>query len=286
MNILIKFGVNLKMKGQGKLNENKFSMEHSEYLKRQKRYFLKVKFFQIGVVVLLFVLWEFFARFKLIDAFITSSPIRIWNMLISLNYSGELWMNIYYTITETILGFLLGTLIGIVLAVLIWFSDFTYKVTEPYLVILNALPKVALGPVIIVWLGSGMSAIIVMTLLVSVIISVINILVGFKSVDEEKILLMKSFGANKVQILFKLVIPANISVILSTLKINVGMSLIGVITGEFLVSSQGIGYLIVYGGQVFKLDLVMAGILILLVVASFMYLCVSGVEKLYLKRKR
>ena len=286
MNILIKFGVNLKMKSQGKLNESKFSGEHSEYLKRQKRYFLKVKFFQIGVVVVLFVLWEFFARFKLIDAFITSSPIRIWNMLISLNYSGELWMNIYYTVAETIVGFLLGTLIGIVLAVLIWFSDFTYKVAEPYLVILNALPKVALGPVIIVWLGSGMSAIIVMTLLVSVIISVINILVGFKSVDEEKILLMKSFGANKMQILFKLVIPANISVILSTLKINVGMSLIGVITGEFLVSSQGIGYLIVYGGQVFKLDLVMAGILILLVVASFMYLCVSGVEKLYLKRKR
>lgn len=286
MNILIKFGVNLKMKSQGKLNENKFSREHGEYLKRQKRYFLKVKFFQFGLVVLLFVLWEFFARFKLIDAFITSSPIRIWNMLISLNYSGELWMNIYYTVAETIVGFLLGTLIGIVLAVLIWFSDFTYKVTEPYLVILNALPKVALGPVIIVWLGSGMSAIIVMTLLVSVIISVINILVGFKSVDEEKILLMKSFGANKMQILFKLVIPANISVILSTLKINVGMSLIGVITGEFLVSSQGIGYLIVYGGQVFKLDLVMAGILILLVVASFMYLCVSGVEKLYLKRKR
>lgn len=286
MNILIKFGVNLKMKSQKKTKKNKFSKEHIKYLNSQKRKHFKIKFFQVGIVVLFFVLWEVFACFKLIDVFITSSPIRIWNILLSLNNSGELWINIYYTVVETIFGFLLGTLIGIVLAVLIWFSDFTYKVTEPYLVILNALPKVALGPVIIVWLGSGMGAIIVMTLLVSVIISVINILVGFKSVDEEKILLMRSFGASKTQILFKLIIPANISVILSTLKINVGMSLIGVITGEFLVSSHGIGYLIVYGGQVFKLDLVMAGILILLVVASVMYCCVSGIEKLYLKRKR
>lgn len=286
MNILMKFGVNLKMKSLKRQDKSTFSKEHAEYLKAQKRYFLKIKFFQIGIVFLFFALWETFSRFKLIDTFITSSPLRIWNTLIYLNYSGELWKNVYYTASETIIGFLLGTLIGIVLAVAIWFSDFAYKVIEPYLVVLNALPKVALGPIIIVWLGSGMGAIVVMTLLVSVIISVINILVGFKSVDEEKILLMKSFGANKVQTLFKLVIPANISVILSTLKINVGMSLIGVITGEFLVSSCGIGYLIVYGGQVFKLDLVMAGIFILLVVASFMYLCVSKIEKLYLKRKR
>ncbi|MBR0423451.1 MAG: ABC transporter permease [Clostridia bacterium] len=274
------------MKIRERLDKKTFSDEHIKYLNNQKRHFFKVKFFQIGIIILFFVLWEFFARFKLIDPFITSSPFRIWNMLISLNHSGELWMNIYYTTFETIVGFLLGTLMGVILAALIWFSDFVYKVIEPYLVVLNALPKVALGPIIIVWLGSGMSAIVVMTLLVSVIISVINILVGFKSVSEEKVLLMKSFGASKLQILLKLIIPANISVILSTLKINVGMSLIGVITGEFLVSSQGIGYLIVYGGQVFKLDLVMAGILILLVVASIMYLCVSNIEKLYLKRKR
>lgn len=269
-----------------KPDKKAFSNEHIKYLNNQKKYFFKIKFFQIGIIILISVLWEIFARLKLIDVFITSSPIRIWNMLLGLNFSGDLWVNIYYTAFETIIGFLLGTLIGIVLAVLIWFSDFACKVTEPYLVVLNALPKVALGPIIIVWLGSGMGAIIVMTLLVSVIISVINVLDGFKSADEEKILLMKSFGASKMQILLKLIIPANISVILSTLKINVGMSLIGVITGEFLVSSQGIGYLIVYGGQVFKLDLVMAGILILLLVASIMYLCVGKMEELYLKRKR
>ena len=179
--------------------------------------------------------------------------------------------------------FLFGTILGIAFAVVIWWSDFIFKVSDPYLVVLNALPKVAFGPIIIVWMGAGTKSIIIMALLVSVIIATLNILAGFKNVNPEKILLMKSFGANKIQILTKLVIPANISTIISTLKINVGMSLIGVITGEFLVASKGIGYLIVYGGQVFKLDLVMAGIFLLCVIAILIYGAVSQIEKIYTK---
>lgn len=269
-----------------KENKKNYSPEHEIYLMNRRKNILKIKIFQIGLLVILGIIWETLAYLKWIDPFIMSSPSRIFKMLIILNNSGTLWYHIGITAFETITGFILGTLIGMLLAVAIWWSEFLFRVTEPYIVVLNALPKVAFGPIIIVWMGAGIKSIVVMALFVSVIIGAINILAGFKNVDSEKITLMKSFGATKMQILSKLIIPANIQNIISTLKINVGMSLIGVITGEFLSSSKGIGYLIVYGGQVLKLDLVMTGIFILCVIASLMYFSVAAFESFYLRRRR
>ncbi len=266
-----------------KINTNVISREHKNYLRRKKRENFAVKATQTGFLIFLIIIWEIAAQFEWIDPFIMSSPSRVFKTLVSLNSSNQLWNNVGVTAWETVVGFLFGTILGIAFAVVIWWSDFIFKVSDPYLVVLNALPKVAFGPIIIVWMGAGTKSIIIMALLVSVIIATLNILAGFKNVNPEKILLMKSFGANKIQILTKLVIPANISTIISTLKINVGMSLIGVITGEFLVASKGIGYLIVYGGQVFKLDLVMAGIFLLCVIAILIYGAVSQIEKIYTK---
>lgn len=266
-----------------KINTNVISREHKNYLRRKKRENFAVKATQTGFLIFLIIIWEIAAQFEWIDPFIMSSPSRIFKTLVSLNSSNQLWNNVGVTAWETVVGFLFGTILGIAFAVVIWWSDFIFKVLDPYLVVLNALPKVAFGPIIIVWMGAGTKSIIIMALLVSVIIATLNILAGFKNVSPEKILLMKSFGANKIQILTKFVIPANISTIISTLKINVGMSLIGVITGEFLVASKGIGYLIVYGGQVFKLDLVMAGIFLLCVIAILIYGAVSQIEKIYTK---
>lgn len=266
--------------------QNSVSQEHKKYLKSKKLENLAVKATQTGILIFWIFAWEISARLGWIDSFILSSPSRICKTLVSLSSAHQLWNNIGVTAWETVVGFLLGTIIGIAFAVIIWLSDFIFKVTDPYLVVLNALPKVALGPVIIVWMGAGTKSIIIMALLVSVIIATLNVLAGFKSVSPEKILLMKSFGANKFQILTKLIIPANIPTIISTLKINVGMSLIGVITGEFLVASKGIGYLIVYGGQVFKLDLVMTGIFILSIIASLMYFIVSKAEAFYLSNRQ
>ena len=237
-------------------------------------------------LILFIIFWELASKIGIIDSFLVSSPSRVWSTLVNLHQNGQLWNNIFATVLETVLGFVIGTALGILFAIIIWWSDFIFKVSEPYLVVLNALPKVALGPIVIIWMGSSIKAIIVMALLVSVIISTINILAGFRSVDKNKILLMKSFGANKLQILTKLVFPANIYVIISTLKINVGMSLIGVITGEFLVASKGIGYLIVYGGQVFKMDLVMAGIFALLIIAILIYFSVAWIESVCLKHRK
>jgi NitT/TauT family transport system permease protein len=271
---------------QLKGEKTSYSEEHLLYLRNNRKKTIAVHAIRTGIFVLLLALWELAARLGWIDAFIVSSPSRVWCTLVSLNRAGQLWNNVYFTVAETVSGFVLGTALGIIIAVIIWWSDFVFKVIEPYLVVLNALPKVALGPVIIVWMGAGMGSIIVMALMVSVIISTINILTGFKGVSSEKVLLMRSFGATRMQILLKLIIPANIPTIISALKINVGMSLIGVITGEFLVSEHGIGYLIVYGGQVFKLDLVMAGIFLLGVIASVMYMVVAKVERFYLKRSK
>ena len=269
---------------KSKINEI-YSSEHISYLKNRRKYLYKIKFIQVAVLMGFIILWEFLANIKVIDSFIMSSPSRVIKTFINLYQSGQLWNNVLITVYETISGFVLGTVLGIILATLIWWSPFVLKVVEPYLVVLNALPKVALGPIIIVWLGAGMGSIILMALLVSVILSIMNILHAFQSVNKEQILLMKSFGATKFQIFTKLILPSNVSAIMSTLKINVGMSLIGVITGEFLVSSSGVGYLIVYGGQVFKMDLVMVGILILSVLAWFIYACVTKIQWIYYKKR-
>lgn len=258
-----------------------FTNEHYTFLKKYKRKKLLVTFFQFLIFISFIFSWELLSKYNLIDPFLLSSPSRIFQTIVNLNNTGELWVNIFYTLCETIVGFLLGTIIGILIAILLWWFEFIQKISEPYLVIFNALPKVALGPIIIVWMGSGSKSIITMALLISVIVSTINMLSGFKNVDDEKLLLMKSFGANKMQILKKIILPYNVSNIISTLKINVGMSLIGIITGEFLVATKGIGYLIIYGGQIFNLDLVMTGIFILAIIASLMYIGISKIESKY-----
>ena len=190
------------------------------------------------------------------------------------------------TCYETVVGFLSGTILGIIIAIILWCSKFLSDVAEPFLVVLNSLPKIALGPVIIIWVGAGTSAIIVMALAISLIVTILEILNGFINTDSEKIKMAKTFNANKFQILTKIVIPANIATFINSLKVNIGLSLVGVISGEFLVSKAGLGYLIVYGGQVFQLDLVMSSVVILGIVAAVMYEAVVLLEKLILKTKK
>ena len=187
------------------------------------------------------------------------------------------------TIYETLVGFLLGAALGTLLAIVLWWSAFVSKVSEPYLVVLNSLPKIALGPVIIILVGAGTKAIIFMALAISLIVTVLEMLSGFRSTDKELIKMAATFGASKRQIFTKVVFPSNIVTLFNSLKINIGLSLVGVIAGEFLVSKAGLGYLIVYGGQVFQLDLVMASVIILSVVAALMYEGVVLLEKLVMR---
>lgn len=259
------------------------SKEHAKYISKIKRNRLMVRISQIAILILFIGLWELAARLNIIDPFIMSQPSRIVSTLIDLHNQGVLWMHILITISETVVGFVLGTILGTAIAIVLWWSDFVAKVSDPYLVVLNSLPKVALGPVIIVWIGAGPFAIIAMALFVSIVITIITVLNGFLEVSADKIRLLQTFGASKMQILKKVILPASIPTIVSALKINVGMSWVGVIVGEFLVSKAGLGYLIVYGGQIFKLDLVMTSVFILSLAAALMYQFVAWLEKKFLK---
>ena len=215
----------------------------------------------------------------IIDPFITSSPSRVLATIVRLLANRELFLHIGVTLFETIAGFLLGTLLGTLLAALLWWSSTLCKILDPYLVVLNALPKIALGPILIVWIGAGVGSIIVMGVLVSLVVTTVTVLTGFLETTDEKQLLMRTLGANKRQIFRLVVLPASIPTMIAALKMSVSMSWVGVIVGEYLVSKAGLGFLIVYGGQVFKLDLVMASIVVLCILAAVMYYGVSYVEK-------
>jgi NitT/TauT family transport system permease protein len=261
------------------------SKEHMEYLKKIKYRKIFILFTQIALVVLIFVLWEVAANLKIIDAFITSQPSRIIKTFLNLYNEGELFKHIAVTCAETVIGFLLGTLLGTMVAIILWWSDFLSKVMEPYLIVLNSLPKIALGPIFIVWIGAGTTAIVAIALSISIVVTILEVLNGLQSVDKDKIKLVKTFGANKLQVLSKVVLPSSYPIVVNALKVNVGLSWVGVIVGEFLVSRSGIGYLIVYGGQVFQLDLVMTSVLILSVAATLMYQMVAFFEKFIIKYK-
>ena len=250
-----------------------------EYLRTIKRDKRIIKMTQISLLIFLIILWEVLATVGIIDSFITSKPSEIIDTFFEL-ISDSLFTHIGITCLETIIGFLLGTIVGTLIAALLWWSPFLSKVFAPYLVVLNSLPKVALGPIIIVWFGAGMPAIITMALAISLVVTILDMLNGFKSTDENKIKMIQSFGANKLQTFIKVVFPSNIPTLLNVFKVNIGLSMVGVITGEFLVSKNGLGYLIVYGGQVFQLDLVMTSVIILGIVATILYYVVILFEKL------
>ena len=258
--------------------------------KGYKKYLLKYKITkylilisQLSILIFLIILWQSLANLELINTFITSSPKNILNTIINLYQTNNLFSHIWVTTYETIISFTLGTIIGILIAIIFWYNKTIYKIIDPYLTIINSLPKVSLGPILIIWVGANIKSIIVMSLLISVIITIITVYNGFNETDINKIKLLKSFNATKYQILKNLILPSNYPTIISSLKINISMSLIGVIMGELLVSKQGIGYLIMYGSQVFNLDLVITGIIILMIVSYIMYLIINYLEKILIK---
>ncbi len=266
-------------------SENKVSAARERWLAASRRDKLLVCFAKIAILAAIFIFWEAAAALGIIDPFITSSPSRFSASIARLFMRGELMQHVLVTSLEAIAGFICGTVLGTLIAVALWCSDFLCRVMEPYLVILNALPKIALGPIFIVWIGAGPTAIVVIAVTVSIVVTVLEVLSGFRATDSDMIRLAQTFGAKKSQILTKVVLPANIPVMISSLKVSVGMSWVGVIVGEFLISKAGLGYLIVYGSQVFQLDLVMASVVILSLIATLMFFCIQYIERLLLAKR-
>jgi NitT/TauT family transport system permease protein len=256
---------------------------HKKYrdsLTKEKRW---VIFYQILIFFLFFIGWEFSSRMNIIDPLIFSSPSKVWGLLIEKLHDGSLFAHLSVTVFETVIGFILGTFLGTMLAALLWWSPFLSKVLDPYLVILNAMPKVALGPILIVALGPGFTSIIAMGTIISVIITTIVVFTSFKEVDPNYVKVLQTFGATRYQCFKEAVLPSSFPTIISTLKVNVGLSWVGVIVGEFLVSSKGLGYMIIYGFQVFNFTLVLLSLLLIAVFATIMYQLVELIERKLIK---
>ena len=260
------------------------SENQKKYIKKLKKKKIIIIFIQIFIVVAFILAWEYLANKNIINTFVFSKPSKILNTLINLAIENNLFNHILTTLIEILIAFSLGILLGFIIAIILYQFPIINEIVDPFLTMINSLPKVALGPLIIIIAGANTKSIIIMALLINLIISIITIYNGFISTDDKKIKLLKSFGANKYQILFKLVIPNSYKTIISSLKLNISMSLIGVIMGEFLVSKSGIGYLIIYGTQVFNLSLVMAGILILVIISFILYKLITFIEKKLIKK--
>ena len=259
------------------------SPNQKKYLYKKKKEKILVIFFQISIIVFLIGIWEFLATNGYINEFIFSKPSNILKTIINLYKNFNLINHIFTTLYEVIIAFVLGIFLGFLIALLLYSFKLLAKIIEPFLTMLNSLPKVALGPIIIIWVGANLKSIIVMALLINLIISIITIYNGFIQTDKNKIKLLESFNANKLDIIKKLVIPNSLVTIISSLKLNISMSLIGVIMGEFLVSKSGIGYLINYGTQIFNLNIVMSGVIILIIISYILYKIISIIENKLLK---
>ena len=257
---------------------------HSQFLQSIIKEKKLVRLYQAIIFIVFFSLWEIASRFAWIDPLIFSSPSKVYTLFIEKINDGTLLSNISITLFETVLGFILGTLAGTLLAALLWWFPFFSKVADPYLVILNAMPKVALGPILIVALGPGFTSIILMGAIISVIITTIVVYTSFKEVDYNYLKVLQTFGATKRQSFLEAILPSSLPTIISTLKVNVGLSWVGVIVGEFLVSAKGLGYMIIYGFQVFNFSLVMLSLLMIAFFATIMYQIVELLERKLIKK--
>lgn len=268
------------------MNETKTTTNQELFLANHKRHHKQITFYRFFFFIGFLILWETAANFHWIDSFFFSSPSRVVTCIINLLLEKELLLHIGITLTETLVSFLLVIILGIVFAALLWYSPTISDITEPYLVVLNSLPKSALAPLFIVWLGTGTKTIIIAGMSVAIFGAIISIYTCFKEVEPDKLMLIKTLGGNKKDELFKVILPSSIPTLLSIMKVNIGLSLVGVIIGEFLAARKGLGYLIIYGSQVFQLDMVISSILILCIIAMFLYQCIQWLEHFYKRKKK
>ncbi len=247
-------------------------LTHQElFVKNHQKHHRQITSYRFLLLVLFLVLWEVSADLGWIDSFFFSSPSRVIILFVELCMDYSIFFHIGITLWETVLSFLLVFLISLFAATLLWYSPKLSEIMEPYLVVLNSLPKSALAPLFIVWLGTGTTTIIVAGISVALFGSIISFYSGFKQCDTEKITLIYTLGGNNRDAFRKVVLPSSIPIMLSTTKVNIGLALVGVIIGEFLAARRGLGYLIIYGSQVFRLNLVITSIILLCIIAMGFY---------------
>ena len=254
------------------------SERHARFLRDLRLRQIWVVVTQFAVLALFLGLWQFVTAHRIVDPFIVSQPSSIVQKFLELLQDGSLARHVAITTYETFMGFGIGTVAGIAIAATLWWWDFLSDVADPYIVVLNATPKIALGPVFIIWLGATMSAVIALAVSISLFVTILSVYSAFRQADPDKMTLCAAFGATKWQQFRKVVFPSAVPMIIATLKVNIGLSLIGAIVGEFLAANAGLGYLIIYGQNIFNMSLVMTSLAILTVIAAVMYYGVSMLE--------
>ncbi len=254
-----------------------------EFVARHKKFHRNIAWSQIGLFLFFLAFWEAASCFGWIDSFFFCSPSIVVTCFARMLLREELLIHLGYSLLEISISFVLIFLISFATAILLWYYLALSRILEPFLVVLNALPKSALAPLFIVWIGTGSKTIIVAGISVALFGSIISLYSGFRETDPEKILLIQTLGGDKIDVLTKVVIPASIPNIISLMKVNIGLALVGVIIGEFFAGRRGLGYLIIYGTQVFKLDMVLTSIIILCVLAMLLYKIVQSLEHIYLR---
>lgn len=259
------------------------STGHRHYLRHYHFHRLLVIFFRIFLLTGFLFLWEFCASHQIIDSFIFSSPSKIMNVLLLMISDHSIFLHLGVTLYETFVSFFLVIFVSILFAILLWYSNNLSEILEPYLVVLNSLPKSALAPLLIVWLGATKTTIIVTGMSVAIFGSILNLYTSFRSTDPGKIKLIYTLRGNHLHVLTKVILPYSIPAIISNMKVNIGLCLVGVIIGEFLAAKEGLGYLIIYSSQVFKMDWLLMSICILCVFAIFLYALIDFGENLYFK---
>jgi NitT/TauT family transport system permease protein len=264
------------------------SPQYLAWLARERRAQLTVRVAQLAMLVAFLVLWEVLPRALIVNPGLTSYPSALWPTFVELLKStpqqASILTHTWATVLATVLGFTGAMVLGTAVAAALWWWNALYRVLDPYLVVANAMPKTAFVPIFYIWLGATMS-IYGMSLAISVFITILMIYSGFQGIDPNKIKLAQTFGATKGQILRKVVLPGSVPTLLATLKVNAGLSLVGVVVGEFQSANLGLGYLIQYGSQIFKMNIVMTGVTILAIVSSLMYLAISWLEAAVMRRR-
>lgn len=240
---------------------------------------------QLCIFIAFLIIWEFSADSGAIDSFFFSSPSLIAETFCTLFTENDLLLHIRVTLLETLLSFLLVIGISLLLSILFWYFNRLSTIFEPYLIVLNSLPKSALAPLFIVWLGTGFKTIIVAGISVAIFGSIISLYHGFRESSDDKARLIYTLGGTKLDVLHKIILPGSIPLIISTMKVNIGLALVGVIIGEFLAARQGLGYLIIYGTQTFKMNMVITSLTLLCLIAILLFLIIDLLEK-QLKKKR
>jgi NitT/TauT family transport system permease protein len=259
------------------------SAAYEAYLRTLRWRAFSIQAWQIGLLAAFLVAWEIAPRMGWINPMLTSYPSAVARTFMAMMQDGSLAMHTWVTFSETVIGFAGGMALGIACAVALWWSPFLYRVLDPFIVVLNAMPKIALVPIFYIWLGD-VASIYAMAVAVSVFVTILMLYTGFQAIDPDKIRLVRLFGASRFKVLTKVVLPGSVPTMISALKVNVGLALVGVVVGEFQAAKAGLGYLITYGSQIFQMNLVMTAIVVLAVISSLLFIAIQALEATVLRR--